>query len=341
MAKTDVISVEAHAIEMVHVAGGPFMLGDGNSIECSRFKAGATVSTPLLVDAAWDGPADAGTDARKIADQANRLWAVSTVIGLAWSSNIVAGTLHNDFPTGYRAFYCMKYAITQGQYADFLNSLTPVQATNRAYIGTAERNTISVAGGVYSAAAPDRACNLLTPTGFLAFACWAGLRPLTELEYEKACRGPLKPVLNEQAWGTTLVTAPSGLQGVDGSGSEYYTAGNSRYDTNGPVRVGIFAKPGSTREQSGASYWGIMELSGNGSTFVASAGNVAGQAFRGLHGAGTLTAAGATTVTTWPIGGRRGLYWGTTPSDGSTSARRAALDTSGPHCGGRAVRTAP
>ena len=37
------------------------------------------------------------------------------------------------------------------------------------------------------------------------YADWAGLRPMTELEFEKACRGPLKPVPDEYAWGTAAV----------------------------------------------------------------------------------------------------------------------------------------
>jgi formylglycine-generating enzyme required for sulfatase activity len=333
VANPEKADLEVEAIEMVYVAAGPFKVGDGHSTLNSRFRAGATVSTPFLVDAAWDGPVDAGTDARKIADQANRLWALSS---------IAAGTLHNDFPTGYQAFYCMKYSITQGQYVDFLNKLTPQQAGYRAYTAGAKRNTISVVGGVYSASAPDRACNFLMASDLAAYACWAGLRPMTELEYEKACRGPLNPVLNEQAWGTTTVTAPSGLQGVDGSGSEYYTAGNSRFDAAGPLRVGIFARAATTRALAGASYWGIMELSGNVSTFTATTGTTAGQTFRGLHGTGVLNASGGTTVA-WPFGGTRGNYYNAA-SDGPTSSRRGAVDAGGTRLeftGGRAVRKAP
>ena len=34
---------------------------------------------------------------------------------------------------------------------------------------------------------------------------WAGLRPMTELEYEKICRGPSAPVAGEYAWGSTTI----------------------------------------------------------------------------------------------------------------------------------------
>ena len=39
-----------------------------------------------------------------------------------------------------------------------------------------------------------------------AYADWAALRPMTELEYEKACRGPNNPVLGEYAWGNTSIS---------------------------------------------------------------------------------------------------------------------------------------
>ena len=39
----------------------------------------------------------------------------------------------------------------------------------------------------------------------VAFADWAGLRSMTELEYEKACRGPLEPVAGEYAFGTNEI----------------------------------------------------------------------------------------------------------------------------------------
>jgi hypothetical protein len=34
---------------------------------------------------------------------------------------------------------------------------------------------------------------------------------MTELEYEKACRGPLMPVANEYAWGTTTISATTAI----------------------------------------------------------------------------------------------------------------------------------
>ena len=38
----------------------------------------------------------------------------------------------------------------------------------------------------------------------IRYSAWVGLRPMTELEFEKACRGPLATVDGEFPWGDTL-----------------------------------------------------------------------------------------------------------------------------------------
>ena len=49
-------------------------------------------------------------------------------------------------------------------------------------------------------------------------------------------------------------------------------------------RRGVFATPDSGRVAAGASYWGIMELSGNLWERVVAVGNPAGRRFAGTHG---------------------------------------------------------
>ena len=110
----------------------------------------------------------------------------------------------------------------------------------------------------------------------------------------------------------------------------------------GPLRCGIFAKSGTTREQAGASYYGIMELSGNlwercvtvadqdetGTTTNAGT-------FDGSHGDGALSTNGHATNSTWPgysggevtgaLGaGCRGGLWSGNPSSGRVSDRTNA-----------------
>ena len=58
---------------------------------------------------------------------------------------------------------------------------------------------------------------------------------MDELEFEKACRGPLYPVPNEYPWGDTLLTAMTGFVGLDGSGTE------TAKPTNANVNVGLAA----------------------------------------------------------------------------------------------------
>lgn len=48
----------------------------------------------------------------------------------------------------------------------------------------------------------DLAMNFVSFDDLLAYAEFAGLRPMTELEYEKACRGTREPVNDEYAWGS-------------------------------------------------------------------------------------------------------------------------------------------
>ncbi len=148
----------------------------------------------------------------------------------------------------------------------------------------------------------DRACNGLTWADGAAYSDWAGLRPMTEMEFEKACRGPAEPVANEYAWGTaTCVEQTSFTNGVDGTGTESAFPATANFiGSAGPVRVGIYATNNAMRGSAGASYWGILDLSGNLSEQVVWVRVSGGRAFTGAHGDGMLTSAGAANVAAWP-----------------------------------------
>ena len=79
---------------------------------------------------------------------------------------------------------------------------------------------------VYTARLPFRTCNFLSWQDGYAYAGWAGLRPMTELEFEKACRGPLNPVPHEHAWGSTEMVIASDLQD-EGLPTERYGNGGT------------------------------------------------------------------------------------------------------------------
>ncbi|MFH1851317.1 MAG: hypothetical protein ABIA75_03145 [Candidatus Neomarinimicrobiota bacterium] len=65
--------------------------------------------------------------------------------------------------------------------------------------------------------------------------------------------------------------------------------------------VGIFAGPGKSREQSGAAYYGVMEMSTNLSETCVSIGNEYGRVFTYRNGDGQLSADGFTDENDWPL----------------------------------------
>ena len=109
----DSVIVQVFAIEMVYVPQGSFWLGDGSSF--SRFHEGNNINTGYQIT---NAPVQFGASS-------GNLWATG-----AWDAP--SGTLSTSYPTGYNAFYCMKYGITQMQYVDFLNTLTRQQQHTRA-----------------------------------------------------------------------------------------------------------------------------------------------------------------------------------------------------------------
>lgn len=317
------VKMQALAAEMVYVAEGNFEAGDGQSGASQFTKTTITTSVANVT-----GGYPTGQTA-----PANATW-----------------------PNGWNAFYCMKYEITQGQYKDFLNTLTSAQDTTRYYVSSGSRYTIAGTWPSHTASVPDRACNQLSWADVCALADWAGLRPMTELEFEKACRGPLAAVAGEYAWGSTVITQLT-AEANDNTGTSTVSTvvgANCAYhittDLGGPCRVGIFATAGSTREQAGASYWGIMELSGNVWERSVTIGHANGRNFTGLHGNGVLTSAGDADVSNWPApstpsgAGFRGGDWRHGATGARASDRSSAVDADAARSidyGGRAVRSAP
>lgn len=267
------------------------------------------------------------------------------------------------FPKGYNAFYCMKYEITQEQYVEFLLKLTSPQASARGYNSLGNRNLITGSYGTFRTDNPYVACNYLSWADLAAYLDWSALRPMTEIEYEKACRGPLPSVQFEFAWGNALMAGePYTLINAGGQaesiGSNYnMELGNMNYaiteSTNdGPLRVGIFATNNSGRITSGATYYGIMEMTGNVYEQAVTVGNATGRLFAGTHGDGLIDANGNHNASSWPatdVGtGLRGGAW--TSSTGSpgfhlpVSSRTVAVTGAASRAnnvGGRGVRTAP
>jgi len=335
LAKSSRVRMQAMAVEMVYAAEGSFAAGSGGS-ESGAFTL-TTISTP---DAS---AAPSGTGA--LGGQAGGYPAGQTAPNALW-------------PNGYRAFYCMKTEVTEGQWVDFFNTLTDAQKATRDITtggknsdGVVNRNTVAWSSGDATSAARDRACSYLAWVDCAAFADWAALRPMTELEFEKVCRGPQPPLANEYVWGNTTI-GPTAALANDGTGSDTATGGNCNYASStpkGPFRAGIFATASSSRAAAGASYWGVLDLGGSLWEKAITIGNATGRAFTGAHGDGELDAAGNANVTAWPGidaagNGFRGGGFNHDANPVRTSDRLGGAVTYAPRCvdyGFRAVRTAP
>ena len=327
------VDIKVFAVEMVYVPGGSFNVGDGSTTSFQGQFSNGSTNTPLTI-ITENALTLGGTTNGNLANNNNT--GVATADDF---NNTTTQTLPAAFPKGFNAFYCMKYEISQGQYRDFLNVLAYTQQVNRtasapnSAAGTgalsnanASRNGLDIqtpgnattfvpavygsnlnGNGTYNESVDGEniACNFLSWMDGAAFADWASLRPMTELEFEKACRGTLTPVTNEYAWGTTSITGATGISNTGANNEVASNAGanavfNNNASVQAPLRVGSFATASSTREQAGASYYGIMDLSGNLWERTVSVGNATGRNFTApIHGNGLLTSDGFCDNSTW------------------------------------------
>lgn len=172
------IELRAYALEMVYVPEGAFNLGSGG-LEWYRFYQytdGSQNQQPYRVT---------GPGAIPTGQKAGRLWARKA------AQPEDGGEIPATFPNGYAAFYCMKKQLTAGQYCDFVNTLPPSLAP--AYV-LKKRFSQSASGSniVYKVADPEHiVAGESSWADNALFSAWAGLRLLTELEFEKLARGPM------------------------------------------------------------------------------------------------------------------------------------------------------
>jgi formylglycine-generating enzyme required for sulfatase activity len=300
---------------MVYVPGGSFQVGDGTSTSVQAHFRDGSANSPLTISS---------ENAITLGGTANGNLANNDNVGMLAVddfSNSVTKTLAAAFPKGFNAFYCMKYEVSQQHWVDFFNTLDNTQKSNRditdgilnmtgkASDAEVNRNNISWTSGnatLNGGTSGNVACNFLSWMDGAAFSDWACLRPMTELEYEKACRGPLNAVVNEFAWGTTNITWATGITNSGANNEVASNAGanvayNNQPAVQGPMRVGSFATSTSTREDAGASHYGIMELTGNLWERIVTVGHPTGRNFTGsLHGDGLLTSDGFCDIATWP-----------------------------------------
>lgn len=376
--------VKVFGIEMVYVPQGSFWVGDGSMYSIAGVLASAPgYQAPFQITS--EGALTLGGTAT--GNLASRYHLSQSGSSDDDFDSTTTKTLPAAFPKGYNAFYCMKHEVTQDLYKDFLNTLTRAQQATNVYaivlLNASPVNYRYVMTGSHVMAYRNsiRCDSLLPPLSIpVTFYCdydgdgignesndgqnialnwvphyklnnvadWAALRPMTELEYEKACRGDILPLADECPWGSLRIDSLTALTNA-GSGTEADagTTANCVYGagyTLGPARAGIFATAGSTQEQAGASYWGILDLAGNLHEYCVSIGNSTHRSFTGLHGDGVLNATGNANVAGLPgLSGYRGGGYSHVPEFCRISDRYYANYNvgGGSNFGGRLVRTAP
>lgn len=325
----DILDIQVFALEMVYIPEGAFYVGGTTSDDVAKFHEGGntTKSYHITSEAAITIANTSGNLYYNIVD--------------ANPPGDQSGPIPAAFPKGFNAFYIMKYEMSQAQFVGFFNTLTDIQKTTIDVTTALNGYEITWAGGSTNATttAPDRAVNFISVNMTMAYLDWAGLRHMTELEFEKACRGPLQSKPGEYAWGNanlstvpyTIINPSEPTELISNISSGI---GNANYSTTRPggkaqpLRNGIFAASAinKNREETGGSYYGVMELSGNLWEPIITIGSVTGRNYTGLHGDGSITSNGLADVVNWSVNGSglRGGSTATPSEDLSISSRRLA-----------------
>lgn len=284
-ARASTTSVTVLGLEMVYIPTGSFTAGDAaNAMLSFEQGDGSSNANPTVSSEGF---------IRFRSGSGSTEWYYNGPTGITGLNETGDSfDLPGGFPKGYKGFYMMKTEISQGAYDSFYNSLTGTEQSRRN------------AGGGTSA---YKATKNLKWWDLCAFCDWWALRPMTELEFEKASRGPSSVVGKEYAWGSSSKTDCAALSN-SGTSSEICSTGGGNITWGGSIgtttRVGMFAKSGNSRAQSGAGYYGNLDLSGNVWEMIVHVGSVDGRNYAGTHGDGILTTTasyqGNATNPDWP-----------------------------------------
>ena len=319
------LELKVFALEMVYIPEGAFSLGTGPDTnpggpnEVDEFYTSGTDSLPYVVSN--DGPITVGTAPGNLYFEDTE----DPNATIAKRPALRTGTIPATYPQGFRAFYLMKYEMSQQQWVEFYNTLTLTQrqARNVSRASNEEdadpwRNGVDTTVDlVATTSRPVLPMGYLSQNDMFTYLDWAALRPMTEMEFEKAARGTADPVQLEFVWGnkltrsggyeignknraTEVVQGPS--QNDNRGNAALGTIDDGTQSVSGPLRCGIFAAsiPVANRVYAGAGFYGNMELSGNQWESVVVMTDSTSRTFTNTHGDGVITAEGLFDVPTWP-----------------------------------------
>ncbi|MBK9412221.1 MAG: hypothetical protein IPN61_02160 [Bacteroidetes bacterium] len=274
------LEVRVFAVEMVYVPEGDFNVAKGFYVAPSQCCGGGSMNGSFNAPGSnFPVINQRLTPSLTYSDGTSATLRIKGDAGVDTNND---GVIDNTtYPTGYRPFYCYKYELTEQQYADFLNTLTTAQISTLGIAGT----SITLTNGQYFSSTPNKACGNSNATKLFAFADWSGLRPISILEFNKASYGPIQPILHNNpynifyaAWNSSEI--PNNFGG----------------GTSNLRDVGFSANSTTTRGQAGASYYGIMDLTGNATEPVVKMNDYS---FSNVNGNGLLQPSGVTDISTW------------------------------------------
>ncbi len=254
------VEMRAFAIRMMYIPKGPFYLGSGGRemFGFYTYTDGKQDTRPFQVTS---------SNAIPTGKKNGRLWSRG-------SEPADDGEIPATFPTGYAAFYCMENPVDGIPYAAYLNTLTQEQANDRFFdkdlVTRQEVKSSGTTGSgtnyIYSGSNRMKSNGIwgLSYLDGALYSAWAGLRPMTELEYEKALRGFRAPMPDEAGysyWGINFgggiyngqprmrvvgVNDPAGRKftGTHGQGALALPADWPKEDAVGIVTRGGWGAPG-------------------------------------------------------------------------------------------------
>lgn len=387
----EIAEVQVYAVEMVQIPAGAFFVGDGSTSTVRGQLRNGSTNAPLKITSEG-GLTLGGTAAGNLANNNATGMATADDFNNSTTQSLPANfpkgyasvfAMKYEISQGqYVAFLnALNRQQQQNRTATSLGAGT-TSITNRYVMSNSSsiqnRNGIRVDATVAANGrltfyndlnnngTPNEAndgqfvgCNFLSWADATAYLDWAALRPMSELEFEKIGRGQLAAVANAYAWGNDKDTAAAAISNAGAANELVTTAGanavyNNTSGAQGPVRTGVFARAETSRAQSGATHWGVMEFSGSLWERAVSLGNATGRAFAAGHGDGLLISSGsdATTygnpnVADWPSVSGAGQAWrGGSWSTPNTSLRLSdrhravqSVSTRDGEAGGRGVRT--